>query len=127
MSFDWAEYLSLAESLSGISVSGPPVSAAAAQRAGVSRAYYAAFILARNRLRDVDRVPIPQTGAAHGFVIQHFANHTDPRRAQIGFLLSRLRGARTFCDYDDVVSGLPRLNRRAIRRAAQVIADLARL
>jgi uncharacterized protein (UPF0332 family) len=127
MSFDWTEYLSLAETLGGLHVSGPIVSIEAQQRSSVSRAYYAAFILARNRLRDVDRVPIPQTGAAHIFVAQQYGNHPDPVRQQIGTLLTRLRGARNTCDYDDVVTDLSGLSRRAVRRAARVIADLARL
>jgi hypothetical protein len=127
MSFDWTEYLSLAQELHGTRIAGPPVSIAAQQRCCVSRAYYAAFILARNRLRDVDHVPVPRTGAAHTFVAQRYANDPDPVRAQIGIVLERLRSARNACDYDDVVFHLPRLSRRAISRAAQVVAYLGRL
>jgi hypothetical protein len=127
MGFDWGEFLSLAEQLNGESVSGPPISFEAQQRSSVSRAYYAAFILARNRLRDVDRVPIPQAGTAHLFVAQRYEYDPDPVRAQIGVLLSRLRRARNLCDYDDAVVDLPRLSRRSVRRATQVIADLAQL
>ena len=127
MSFDWTECFSLAEELGGMQVSGPPVSVEAQQRSSVSRAYYASFILARNRLRDVDQVPVPQTGAAHVFVALSYANHPDPVRSQIGILLRRLRAARNACDYDDAVSGLPAMSRRALGRAARVIADLARL
>ena len=127
MSFDWAEYLSLAEELQGVSVTGPPVGIEAERRASVSRAYYSAFILARNHLRDVDHVPIPHSGGAHTFVFQHYRYHSDPRRVRIGFLLVRLRNARNACDYDDLVPHLPVLSRRALGWAAQVIADLGRL
>jgi hypothetical protein len=127
MSFDWAEYLSLAEELQGIAVSGPPVGIEAERRASVSRAYYSAFILARNRLRDVDLVSIPHTGAAHRFVAQHYTNHPDPRRTRIGALLGRLRAVRNRCDYDDRVPGLPTLSRQALQWAAHVSADLALL
>ena len=127
MSFDWAEYLSLAEELQGVSVSGPPVGIEAEQRASVSRAYYAAFILARNRLRDVDLIPIPHTGGAHQFVAQRYERDPDPRRSQIGVLLGRLRSVRNMCDYDDRVPGLPALSQQALGIAIQVIADLARL
>ncbi len=127
MSFDWAEYLSLAEELVGAAVSGPPVGRAAQQRSSVSRAYYAAFILARNRLRDVDQIPVPSTGGAHVFVAQRYEYDPDPRRTQIGVTLGRLRAARNRCDYDDIVPRLPRLNRRAREWAEQIIADLGRL
>lgn len=127
MSFDWTEYFSHAEELCGRQVAGPPVSVEAQLRSSVSRAYYAAFILARNRLRDVDQVSVPQSGAAHTFVALRYENHADPVRSQIGILLRRVRAARNACDYDDVVPDLPRLNSRALGRAAQIIADLARL
>jgi hypothetical protein len=127
MSFDWTEYMSLAEELYGVAISGPPVGSEAQQRASVSRAYYAAFILARNRLRDVDQIPVPQSGAAHTFVAQRYEYAPDPRRTQIGVTLARLRGAQNQCDYDDTVSRLSRLNLRSLAWAAQIIADLARL
>ena len=127
MSFDWAEYLSLAEELQGAAVSGPPVGIEAERRASVSRAYYSAFILARNRLRDVDLIPIPRTGGAHRFVAQRYAYDPDPRRSQIGILLDRLRSVRNMCDYDDTVPLLSTLSPQALGWAAQVIADLGRL
>jgi hypothetical protein len=127
MSFDWAEYLSLAEDLCGMTVSGPPIGIEAQQRSSVSRAYYAAFILARNRLRDVDHIPVPQTGSAHIFVAQRYEYDPDPQRAQIGFALRRLRAARNRCDYDDIVLQLPAFTYVELARAAQIVADLARL
>ena len=46
MSFDWADYLKLAEALTqSLTVPGPEE---AALRAAMSRAYYAAFCSARN-------------------------------------------------------------------------------
>lgn len=127
MSFDWAEYLSLAEQLCSMPVSGPPVGTEAQQRAGVSRAYYAAYTLARNRLRYVDGVHIPQQASSHLFVVAHYSNNTDPIRSGIGFELTRLRRARNQCDYDDVVPGLAALAFLSLASAAQIVADLARL
>jgi hypothetical protein len=127
MSFDWAEYLSLAEELCGLAVSGPPVGNEAQQRAGVSRAYYAAFILARNFLRDVDGVRTPRHANAHQFVANQFLNHPDPIRVAIGYELGLLRAARNRCDYDDIVPNLPSRAYLSIGSAVQVIADLARL
>jgi hypothetical protein len=127
VSFDWAEYLSLAEDLQGIPASGPPVGTEARQRASVSRAYYAAYILARNHLRDIDRVHIPRGQNPHQFVAAHYANHSDPVRARIGQELARLRTQRNICDYNDTVVNLQNLAALSVARSRQIIADLARL
>ena len=127
MSFNWAEYLSVAETLCGMLVSGPPAGIEAHQRAGVSRAYYAGFVLARNRLRDMDRIPIPTTGNVHQFVANQYKNNPDQRRVQIGIDLDRLRRDRNRCDYDDIVNQLPTLTYRALARAADILAEPERL
>jgi hypothetical protein len=127
MSFDWGEYLSLAEELCAMPVSGPPIGPESQQRAAVSRAYYAAFVLARNHLRDADGIRIPQRGNPHQFVAVQYVNDPDPLRSRIGYNLTGLRAARNRCDYDDVVGSLPGLATRSIQRARQIIADLARL
>jgi len=127
VSFDWGEYLSLAEDLHGMPISGPPVGTEARQRASVSRAYYAAYILARNHLRDVDRVRIPRGQNPHQFVAVRYAHDPDPVRARIGQELTRLRTVRNMCDYDDIVVNLVNLAATSVARARQIIADLARL
>ena len=127
MSFNWAEYLSVAEELYGMLVSGPPAGTEARQRAAVSRAYYAAYVLARNRLRDVDGIPIPTKGNPHTFVAASDTQDSDMRRAQIGIELGRLRVGRNRCDYDDVVAQLPTLTHRSLARATQILTDLGRL
>jgi hypothetical protein len=127
MSFNWAEYLSVAEDLCGVPVTGRAGGAEARERAGVSRAYYAGLVTARNRLRDVDGVQIPAQGNPHRFVADQYVNGPDPLRIQIGIELDRLRVARNRCDYDDVVTQLPRLAQRSLARAAWILAQLARL
>lgn len=127
MSFNWAEYLSLAETLCGMLVSGPPVGIEAQQRAAVSRAYYAGYVSAHNRLRDVDGVRVPEGENPHGFVRKQYTDDPDPLRRYIGIALGRLGVARNRCDYDDVVSALPQLTERSLARAAQILADLRRL
>jgi len=127
MSFNWAEYLSVAETQCGMLVSGPPAGTEAHQRSGVSRAYYAGYVSARNWLRDVDGVPIPAKVNPHKFVADQYVNDPDLLRTQIGIELNRLRIARNRCDYDDVVKQLPRLTRRSLARAEQILADLGRL
>lgn len=127
MSFDWAEYLSLAENLCAVPISGPPIGREAQWRAGVSRAYYAAFILARNHLRDVDQIHFPPHVNMHQFIAAQYTNHPDPVRQSIGSALRRLRRARNECDYDDVALNLPGLIPGALVWAEQIVADLARL
>jgi len=127
MSFNWAEYLSVAEGLCGVLVSGPIAGVEAQQRAGVSRAYYAGYISARNRLRDIDHVPIPNMGNPHQLVAEQYEKDPDPARVQIGIELRRLRIARNKCDYDDVVPYLQGLTSRSLTRAARILADLSRL
>src|SRR5690349_20109946 len=127
MSFDWAEYLSLAENLCSLPVSGPPIGREAQRRAGISRAYYAAFILARNHLRDGDRIHFPLHVNVHQFVSNHYFNHPDPVRKGIGSRLRRLRRARNQCDYDDVVPNLPGLIPSSMVLSARIVADLARI
>jgi hypothetical protein len=127
VSFDWAEYLSLAENLGGVTISGPPFGAEAQHRSCVSRAYYAAFILARNRLRDVDRIRIPRSGNVHVFVATAYRSHTDPRRIRIGSELRRLKDDRNQCDYDDTLVNPSKLATVSLARARRIIADIARL
>ncbi|TAK21306.1 MAG: hypothetical protein EPO26_15365 [Chloroflexota bacterium] len=127
MTFDWSDYLSAAQSLCGQPVSGRPASAEAQQRSGVSRAYYAAYASARNRLRDVEGVSVPTSGAAHGLVANHYRVVDDPMRAEIGVELTRLRLARNMCDYDESVNDLGMLTHFSLSRAAHVLSDLKRL
>jgi hypothetical protein len=127
MSFDWSEYLSLAEQLCAVPVSGPPVGIEAQQRAAISRAYYAAFILARNRLRDVDLIGVPLHTNAHQFVANQYEYDPDAVRNAIGYALRRLRRVRNRCDYDDVVPNLRSLVPMSLAWSAQIISDLTRL
>ena len=50
MKFDWEEYFNLAQELAGTNEE-------AKLRSAVSRAYYSAFCLARNYLRDIQQYP----------------------------------------------------------------------
>ena len=127
MSFDWAEYLSIAEALSGLSVSGPAAGIEARQRAAVSRAYYAAFASARNRLRDQEGIASPVNRNPHLFVANEYEKDPDLGRRQIGITLRQLRLDRNRCDYDDVLENLPLLTQRSLTGAARVLAGLARL
>lgn len=103
MSFDWADYLKLAEALTRDPISPGPEEASL--RTAISRAYYAAFRSASNLA--ASRGEIIPTGSPgdHGLVINHFQQATDPARQKIGASLSRLRSNRNRADYDDVFPG----------------------
>ncbi|WP_449419169.1 hypothetical protein [Phormidium nigroviride] len=124
MSFNWSEYLDLAQQLAGKA----PISATQESRlrSAISRAYYAAFIQARNRLRDGDSLSIP-LDRTHQYVIRQFKNSPETLRQSIGKNLSRLRVNRNRADYDDIVPQLPELTRMSLKLAAKVISNLQSL
>ena len=125
MSFDWCEYLNLAFELGG--QSDAQGAQDAKLRTAVSRAYYAAFCTARNYLRDVECLPVPQGPRAHGFVLDEFTARTDRRLKQVGTRLDRLRIDRNKADYDDVVSGLESMTALALKLGQRVISTLSAL
>jgi hypothetical protein len=120
--FDWGEYLSQARRLAA---GGDE----AGYRSSISRAYYSAFGLARRRLRDVERLPVPNTGQAHQYVWMIFttSSPSDVKRAAIGAAGRRLRRRRGLADYDDVVADLALLSRECLTEAQRVIALLSGL
>lgn len=129
MSFDWSEYLTLARSLVG-QTSAPP-NQEAAQRAAISRAYYAAFCKARNHLRDRENVQsIPLHGRAHIDVPSYFLQSPLAARRSIGDNLRRLRVDRNNADYYDVFPVTTTLSSKVtevIARAERVIQALDQL
>jgi len=124
MSFNWSEYLALAQQLAGkAQISATQESRL---RSAISRAYYSAFIQARNHLRDRMSLSIPRKNT-HEYVIKQFQNSSDPIRQQIGEALDRIRYNRNLADYDDTVANLPTITRRSLKLAAQVISALQSL
>lgn len=125
MSFNWSEYLNLAEMLTGRTTI--PSSQEAKLRSAVSRAYYAAFCQARNHLRDEEGHTIPPGGQAHPYVRDALRSSSDRARKQIGNDLDRLRRRRNQADYEDVFPALPAEADTALRLAAKVIFILSNL
>lgn len=124
MSFNWSDYLTLAQQLAGkANISSSQESRL---RSAISRAYYAAFIQARNYLRDRMGISIPLKNT-HQFVISQFQNNTDPRYQEIGTGLRILRSERNRADYKDTVPRLPIVTRQTLRLAAKLISDLQNL
>jgi len=96
MTFDWSEYLILAQHLMGATAAP---SDEALQRCGISRAYYAAFWKARLALdAESPRNPIPN-GGAHTQVIRVLQDSTRRDRRKIGIDLERLKEQRIEADY----------------------------
>src|SRR6266536_662971 len=75
MSFDWSEYLTLAQELTSASTSSPIQEAHL--RAAISRAYYAAFCKARNYLLNKDGYVTPRNTNAHQDIITKFEGSGD--------------------------------------------------
>src|SRR5712691_8879481 len=101
MSFAWAAYLTLAEAL--FRERATFADREACCRAAISRAYYAAFCVARNHARDNEALPLPMRdrGRAHQVVIDYYSNHTSQHHRVIGWALLQLRRQRNQADYDD--------------------------
>lgn len=125
MTFEWSEYLNLARELAGKATT--PANQETKLRAAISRAYYAAFIKARNYLRDSEGLSIPKTGEAHRYVQQQFAFSPDRTRKKIAENLRYLRSYRRKVDYDDAVPGLSGIALVAIGISEKVICDLSSL
>lgn len=125
MSFDWLQYLILAKELDGQATA--PASPEARRRSAISRAYYAAFIGARNYLQKQEGHSIPKTSDAHKYVSEQFKRSSDPVRQDIGRKLERLRTTRNQADYNDTATGLFTNTKIAIKRAEQIISKLSSL
>lgn len=97
MSFSWAEFNTFAQEI----IAHPALNSSVEVtcRAGVSRAYYAAFCTVRDYLVD-ENVYIDRTRDAHAQVIDEFQRGTDQRRKRIGAHLKTLRAWRNTADYD---------------------------
>ena len=121
MSFNWSEYLDLAQQLAGkAKISATQESRL---RSAISRGYYAAFIQARNYLRDREGLTIP-TQNTHEYVINQFRNNSDLDRQEIGNILKRLKIRRNKADYDDTFSDLQVVTQKSLKLAAKIIAKL---
>lgn len=116
MAFDWTEYLELAKGLAG--EAGAKWSDEAAQRAAVSRAYYAAFCTVRNFAQMEYGFVGRKSSADHGALIRLLR---DRERQELADHLEKLRKWRNFCDYENDLPDNPnQLAKEAIKIAGQV-------
>jgi hypothetical protein len=117
-SFIWNDYLKLAKILM---VFSNPSTQEASLRSAVSRAYYAAFITARNFARDKRHLPLEGRTSDHFKVINFFHN-SNPR---IDRELKQLKEFRELCDYEDHVDNLEKIAEDAIIYSERIIAKFS--
>lgn len=118
MSFDWNDYVHLAEELLQRNDES-------CIRSSISRAYYGVFCIARNRKGYQDYSP-KRSENIHWVVINAYKNSSDVQEQNIGRILDKLRRARNDADYDE----RKLLNRNIAERAvlnAKNIMNLLKL
>ncbi len=125
MSYQWSDYLSVADHL--IEFSGQSSYAEACLRASMSRAYYAALLTARSLLRDQWGIEVPATAELHRFIPDWFLSEDNVAEQKIGTLLLHLRERRRRSDYDDNIANVSSLAHRSLADAKEVIEWLTTL
>lgn len=121
MSFDWTEFLDLAQALA--SQERKPATEEAKLRSAISRAYYAAYCTARNRLGAISF----HVRDKHTYVWNHFQNSTDDALKEIGKNGHRLRKDRNKADYDNFISNLPYLTSADLILSNTILLHLSKL
>jgi len=126
MSFEWADYLELAQNLSASPASPGPEEAAL--RTATSRAYYAALHLASQRAQAEGYIPT-FSGDDHQGISRHFRTlGADRVRKKIASDLDRMRKSRNQADYDLTLTQTPRaMAELTIKSAEQTIITLVSL
>lgn len=142
MKFDWSEYLYLAEELADVN---PLIKSAsettnqskiseAKLRSSISRAYYAAFCIARNYLRDVLHDPRLSKARTwdineHQYVAEEFRQNKakNKKMIDIGNDLNRLRQFRNKADYEDIINNLQKEAKFSLKLAENIISKINEL
>lgn len=120
MSFAWAAYLTLAEAL--FQARATFADEEACCRAAISRAYYAAFCVARNHARDNESLILSNTARDHQIVCAHYARNPNAQHKAIATTLHRLRYERNRADYDDQnIQRVEALTQNVLQQARQVL------
>jgi uncharacterized protein (UPF0332 family) len=123
MSFDWSDFLTLADALSTTDWDG---NREASLRTAISRAYYAAFGEARLRLRSV-RLATRRSAAEHGEIATFYATRYGEQGAEVAAVLGRLRNRRNAADYDDDFAEVEYICNLSIEDARNLLALLDKL
>jgi len=116
--FQWILYLTLARELLTLAENKSVTDIESCYRSVISRAYYAAFGVAKNHLISIG-VRIPRE-KAHAFVIKQFQDNIRNYQV-IGNRLLTLRDLRNNADYDDNVFHVNTKAINAIRQSQEII------
>jgi len=113
MSFDWKEYVEVAEKLAKEENEGY-------LRSAISRAYYGVFCISRNKknLKDYKEADV------HWKVINIYKNSPKSRDKLVGKFLNDLRRCRNGADYDEDKEIDKGEAERAIHRAKEILKML---
>jgi uncharacterized protein (UPF0332 family) len=122
MSFDWKDYIKLAEKL--YNEVNKNSMEEAYNRSVISRAYYGVFCLSRNKAGLEFYRPRRNTSdpGVHEKVIGYYKNSNKPEEKQAGKILDDLRWYRNNADYDRNKNIGKDLAERAILKANEVLS-----
>jgi len=123
MTFNWVDYLNLAEIL--IRERAKLGYEEACQRSAISRAYYATFMSATQKAKAEGWVTPGRE--QHRAIRNHFTKTTDKDRQRIGTWLQRLADNRESADYRDVAGDIQKVAELSLLEARKVIDTLGRL
>jgi uncharacterized protein (UPF0332 family) len=116
MSFDWMDYVKLAEELLNRAEES-------CYRSSISRAYYGVFCIARNKKINRNYDPKDRK-RIHWVVINAYKNSSDVNEQNIGLILDKLRKSRNDADYDDSKLIGKRLAERIVLKAKEVLTHM---
>ncbi|NMX21032.1 hypothetical protein C5S30_01045 [ANME-1 cluster archaeon GoMg4] len=119
MTFDWSEYLKLARELAG--ENGSSANEEARLRSSISRAYFAAYCVARKCLIDKGQ-GIPGGPKGHRYICNFLQESIFEEEKQAGEDLDRLRNRRNQADYDDFMRNLSAVVGDSLNRSVRVIS-----
>lgn len=122
MSFDWTDFLALAEKLSDAPQTPGPEEACL--RSSVSRAYYAMFKTVLSFAETETGYEPREYGSDHVALPLHLQDSSDGSCVDIGIKLDRLRLNRRQADYDDKLKHDPRKLAQMSVKTAQRIVEL---
>ena len=124
MSFDWFSYLTLAEYMRDKVDEFP--NQEATYRSVISRAYYAAFCMTRNYVREVDNTEFH--GDDHKVLQNYLKHHPHKTRKKLGSQLQDLHQHRIKADYHDNLDELAgNKASRAVILAKRIVETIAQL
>ncbi len=123
MSFEWSDFLPLAEELTAVDLNA---NREACLRTAISRAYYAVFGIARQHARTL-RLVTRQSAAEHGEIATFYTKRYGETGEKIAIALGRLRNRRNAADYDDDFADVEDICLLSIEDARDLLRLLATL